>query len=277
MMLPQSYPYRGLLDENGVAYGVKHVQNKIRTSSMPYTMDIAEGNVTGHTAWSKHGYNAASGTSPETVWAGSTGLYPFLAAETQLTVESSNNVEDKAGGAGALTVYVNYLDDAFAQKTATATLNGTTPVNLSAADVYRVQNFRVATCGANGVPTGNLSLKAGGVTYGYIAAGFNKARTMVWTVPAGQVLYITQFIASAVGTKYARLINRANYDNKLNTVLARGMFMGYTEALLLNSTEVVNFDPPTRLPATTDLKIDVIAEAAGVNTSVQLRGWYETA
>ena len=278
-MIPMTYPNRGLIDENGLPYGVKHVLNKIRTSSMPYTYDIAEGNVANHTAWSKHGYNAQAGTAEETVWSGSAGLYPFLAAETQLTVQSTNELADIATGTGARTVYVNYLDDAFVAKTATASLHATDGrigVNLSASDVYRIQNFRVATTGTGGKPAGDLSLKAGGITYGFIAAGFNKARTMVWTVPTGKTLYITQFIASCAGTKYVRVINRANYDNASATILARGMFMGYTEAILLNSTEVVNFDPPTRLPATTDLKIDVIAEAAGSIVSVQLRGWYET-
>jgi hypothetical protein len=276
-MNEKNYPWTGLLDENGVPFGVKHVQNKPRVSSMPYAYDIAEGNVTGHTAWSKNGWNGTVGTSYETMWAGSAGLYAFPTAERQMTVVSSNNVDDKAGGAGALTVYVNYLDDAFTAKTATATLNGTTPVNLSAADVYRVQNFRVATCGANGVPTGNLTLAYSGTTYGYIAAGFNNSRTCVWTVPAGKVLYITSVMYSAAGTKYVRFTNRATYDNASSTALAAGMFMGYTEAVLLNDTFVKEFTCPTKLPAGTDLKVDVIAEAAGSVCSCRLGGWYETA
>jgi hypothetical protein len=279
-MIPMTYPYRGLLDENGVPYGVKHINNKPRVSSMPYLYDIAEGNVPNHTAWSKDGYNGTVGTSEETMWAGSDGLYPFLAAETQLTVESTNELNDIATGTGARTVYVYYLDDAFAPKVATATLHaadGRTPVNLSASDVYRIQNFRVATCGAVGKPVGSLSLKAGGVTYGFIAAGYNKARTCVWTVPAGKILYITSIMYTCAGTKYVRFTNRATYDNASSTVLAAGMFMGYTEAMLLNGVMTKELELPTRLPAGVDLKVDVLAEAAGSLCSCQLRGWYETA
>ena len=36
-----------LIDETGTAYGVTHIQNKIRTSSMPYLYDIAESNLSG--------------------------------------------------------------------------------------------------------------------------------------------------------------------------------------------------------------------------------------
>lgn len=47
------------VDENGLSYGIKHVGNKPRVSAMPYLYDIAEGNVSGHTAKSIMGYNAA--------------------------------------------------------------------------------------------------------------------------------------------------------------------------------------------------------------------------
>ena len=48
-----------LIDQNGAAYGVKHVGNKPRVSSMPYLYDIAEDNVPDHTVRSLLGYNAA--------------------------------------------------------------------------------------------------------------------------------------------------------------------------------------------------------------------------
>ena len=77
----------GFLDENGLPYGVKHVQNKPRVSSMDYLYDIAEGNVTGHTPWTKIGYNPAL-TTEEDIWSAG-GLYVFPAAATQMEVVSS--------------------------------------------------------------------------------------------------------------------------------------------------------------------------------------------
>mgnify|MGYP007044033092 CR=1 FL=1 len=46
-----------LFDESGVPYGVKHIANKPRVSSMPYTYDIAEENVPNHRTWSKNNMN----------------------------------------------------------------------------------------------------------------------------------------------------------------------------------------------------------------------------
>jgi hypothetical protein len=43
------------VNELGVPYGVKHINNKPRVSSMPYLYDIAEGNVTDHVPFAKLG------------------------------------------------------------------------------------------------------------------------------------------------------------------------------------------------------------------------------
>ena len=60
-----------LYDENDVAYGVKHYDNKPRVSCMPYTYDIAEGKATGHNYISKFGHNSDVAATLEDVWDGS--------------------------------------------------------------------------------------------------------------------------------------------------------------------------------------------------------------
>lgn len=59
----------GLVDENGLPYGVKHVNNKPRVSSVDYLYDIAEGNVSDHDPWTKIGYNDNIGLTQEPAWA----------------------------------------------------------------------------------------------------------------------------------------------------------------------------------------------------------------
>lgn len=83
-----------LRDESGVAYGVKHVQNKPRVSSMSYLYDIAEGNVSGHTAWTKIGYNPALVADTEAELWSATGAYVFPSAEQGLEVVSSSTNDD---------------------------------------------------------------------------------------------------------------------------------------------------------------------------------------
>lgn len=82
------------LDENGAAYGIKHVNNKPRISSMPYLYDIAEGNVSGHTSWSKIGFNGALVADTEADLWSATGVYTFPTAAAGMEVVSSDNTQD---------------------------------------------------------------------------------------------------------------------------------------------------------------------------------------
>jgi hypothetical protein len=245
---------------------------------MPYLYDISEGNVTGHEVWSKIGFNDAIGTTEETMWTNSS-QYVFPTVAGQMEVVSSDNTQDKSGGTGALTVRIGYLKSDYSESSVTLTLNGTVavPTGATHADIWRINSFRVMTTGTNNAPVGNLTLRpaGGGTTYGYIRAGKTRARTCVYTVPLGKTLYITSIAYSAVGTKYLLFTNHANFDQATSTILQRGLFHPFSEVALLNSSYTKELTTPTKLPATTDLKVSVIAEAAGSVGTCHLRGWIE--
>lgn len=84
-----------VVDENGAAYGVKNIDGKVRTSSMLYTYDIADGNVPGHSPLFKFGANDDIGTSFESVWKQG-GLYPWAAIDAAegIVKVSSDDVND---------------------------------------------------------------------------------------------------------------------------------------------------------------------------------------
>jgi hypothetical protein len=267
------------LDNTGVAYGFKQVDGKIRVSSMPYTYDIAEGNVADHRAWSKIGYNAAIGATEEEMWPVS-GAYVFPTGALTMTIVSDSAEDDAdktpAAGTGAYTVDVYYLTTGFVEKTVTITLNGTGAVQI-ATDVYRVQNARVATTGTAKTAVGNITIASGGTTYGYISAGRTRMRQCTWTVPIGKTLYITQIAFSCAdqsASKYTRFTTKANYDNLSGLVLPRGLWMPFNEVLLNNTAYMRELNPPTKLPATVDLKVSAMANSAAQGTCA-LRGWLE--
>ena len=92
-----------LIDEAGTAYGVKHINNKPRVSSMPYLYDIAEGNVTGHAAWTKIGFNPDIGTAEEDIWTvGGTYAWPAAGIQMQIVSASAKDV-----GARAITAFAD--------------------------------------------------------------------------------------------------------------------------------------------------------------------------
>jgi len=123
------------------------------------------------------------------------GVYPWPAAAGQPTVVSSS-ANDAAAGTGARTIAITYLDNLYAEKTETVTINGTGDVTMVADNVLRINNINVLTVGSGGVTAGNISVKIGSDTIGYIAAGNNCIRQGVYTVPAGRRLFIDTFNTS---------------------------------------------------------------------------------
>jgi hypothetical protein len=272
------YPSVRFVDEKLKEYGIKQVDNKPRVSSMPYLYDIAEGNVPGHSSWTKIGYTGSVVANTESdIWSKG-GVYAFPSSGIQMSVKSSDNTNDKAGGTGALKVTIYYLDSAWAEKTEEVTLNGTTAVDTAETDIYRINGFRVTAAGSTGKAAGNISLldKATGlITYGYITAGFTRARNSCYTVPAGKTLYVTQFVCgygySHNSTHYGRIYTRATYNDGVRTP---GIFYPYTECVVSNNSLFVPLSIPTKLPEKVDIKNSVLADYAGIAT-ITLRGWLE--
>jgi hypothetical protein len=274
----------GLVDENGDYYGIKHVNNKPRISSMPYLYDIVEGNVSGHEAWSKIGFNDDVDNATEDLWPYG-GLYTFPAAATKMDLVSSDNNDGKTGAptsTGARTVKIYGLLSDYSSASETITLDGTTPVTTT--NTYlRINNMRVMTAGTGGVPIGNLTLsETGGTTYryGYIRAGFTRQRQMIYTVPLGKTLYVTDYMISGTNASaghWCRFTLRSNYDEKSDTVLATTLFMPHFEVQVVDQVVTHQFALPIKFKATSYIRMQVLSDAGAANEicSAALRGWLE--
>jgi hypothetical protein len=267
----QFYMFR--VDRNG----------QLRVQSVPYTTDIAKGNETGKASWSKIGFCAGVNATERDIAPWMTSSYVFPTEEKAMTIVSSADNDDPgfATPTGAWTVTVYYLNSLFEEKSKTVTLDGKTPVAI-ASDMYRVNNARIATAGTLLAAVGNLTIASGGVTYGYISATKTRQRQCVWTVPLGKNLLISEIVFTAAKqavSQYARFTTRANFDDKSGTVLQRGLFMPFNEVILANASFARQLNPPTKLPATTDLKVSVISSSNSdtVDVTCALRGWTEVA
>jgi len=134
------------------------------------------------------------------------------------------------------TVEINYLDNLGAEQTEIVTLNGITPVNTVATNIWRVNQFHTKTADitttGNGEAAGDITLKnvAGTITYAQITAGGNHSRHGFFTIPAGMDGNITSATISVGGTTVGRFLRtnlRATCDH--NGVLTPGIF--HTSAL----------------------------------------------
>jgi hypothetical protein len=248
--------------------------------AQPYLQALAEGDIPGHVQWEKIGYTPTMTTAESVLWS-KAGAYVFPAAGgIQMAVASSSATDDLAAGAGCQQVTIGYLDANYAEQSETVTLNaanGTTRVNTVATNILRVNSFRVVRAGANGKPTGNISLTntAGTVTYSYITAGYTRARNSNYCVPHGKKLYVVQanlgFGYSVNQTHYARLYIRANQNNG---ALVAGIFYPFAEVIAQGGTIPVSFESPLKFVEHVDVFVGGIATVSGIATSV-MRGWVE--
>jgi len=168
-----------IIDENGAAYGVKHISNKMRVASTPYGYDVAEGNIADHEAFGIIGYTPVMTTVRSDIWSAA-GAYVWPAAEMQMELHSSENTNDiatviKSGTAsgGSTTTLIDVAKD-FTAATAVAvgdcvildgtdewgyvtSLTGTTQLNIAggfseggsaSGQAYRVVDYS-STSGAH--------------------------------------------------------------------------------------------------------------------------------
>lgn len=254
----------------------------LRVCSQEYLDAIAEGDIAGHTPWSKIGYRESSTSGVEVAVSPqlSAAEYVFpTTAQTMKAVSDSTNDDGSPVGTGAQIITVYYLDGSYAEKSVDVTMDGTTPVTI-ATDCFRINNVRIKAAGALNATAGNISItnSAGTVIYGYIRAGKTRQRQCIWTVPAGKTLYVCEITFSAANmgsTKYSRFTTKATYDEKSSTVLRPELFMPSNEVALMNGSYIRRLNPATRLPATTDLKVVATTNDTGSMLSCALRGWIE--
>jgi len=136
----------------------------------------------------KFGQNTDIDTgTAEDVWTGPTAtLVPPTQARIH-SLASTDNVDDKAGGDGALTVEVQYLDTDWLEATEVVTLDGTTPVAMTGAAVF-INRMFVKTAGANGINTGVISATAAvdATVSSTIPAGEGQTQQAVYAIPANK-------------------------------------------------------------------------------------------
>jgi hypothetical protein len=252
--------------------------------SQDYFLGIAEGDVSGHSLFSKIGYTAGCTTTETDVWVGATA-YQFPASAMQMEVVSSSaNDASTSTGVGKVRIY--YLKDDYTEATTDVWTNGTTPVATTVNDIYRVNNFRVVSFGATTQTykaIGKIDVRhvvTDASVYSSIAIGQTRARNSVYTVPHGKTLYITSM---AVGfTKTSTTGNpgiatlRATYDDKANSLLTAGLFfMPYAEINHQDGMYSREFHVPLRFPAHTDLKVSVLCNQSATVATSSIRGWLE--
>ena len=237
----------------------------LRGATEPFELQVNRGLVPFHKIATQSGYNAAAGTSDETVWDGSS-LYTYPAAATVMKV-SSSSANDTAAGTGARTVYVSGLDSAGAEAVEVVVLNGQTAVS-TATVFYRIFSVLVLTAGSGATAAGTIYIGEGTVTagvpatiYGQIVNDNNRTLMAMFTIPAGYTGYVTSAFASTGGNS-----GSADYTNiSFASRTYGGVFaIGGRSTLQQGSVGTTDIVYSNGIPAWTDIEIRA-SGSAGTN------------
>ncbi len=266
-----------VVDYNGNPIGLKHIENKLRVSSMPYVYDVAEGNVPNHSSHSSFGRAFNVNQAEVELWEVG-GAYKFPGAPMQMQVVSSSP-GDAPGGAGARQVKIYYLDASYIERTEIINLNGTTPVNTAAADILRINDFHVTDAGSSKCSAGNIDIRnlTGTEIYSRVSASRNASLQAIWTVPDGYTLYLTAWKCGAFQTQggITFIMLRTTSDHEGN--LTPGLFMHKDIIFLYNNHALVPFAAPVKIPSRADVKLTGYADKPNSLATILggFEGWYE--
>lgn len=212
-----------------------------------------------------------------TLWNGPTNTYVFPTVGQQMRIVSTS-ASDTAAGTGARTMHIHYLDSNYLPKEETITMNGTTPVNTVATDIFRINAMHVVSKGSSLTAVGAISLTnlAGTVTYAYQEANTNSSRQAVFTVPAGVTGYITHWQASSGST--------GNHFCQIRLAATSMDGTSYPDVMLVQDEQgtqnggiAITFPTPLPIPAKTDVELFAISDNPNANVIAMgsIMGFFE--
>jgi len=150
--------------------------------SKEFYLEIAKGNITGHSKVNKFGRNPtiASGATEE-LWSVSTNRTRLTVAATMEAISTSNADSDSGGSnpasTGARIITIQGLDNNWADASEDITMDGTTASTATITSFFRINRAFVKTTGTYGVAnTGTITIRVSG-------AGSTQAQ---WEVGKGQ-------------------------------------------------------------------------------------------
>ncbi|MHA1400160.1 MAG: hypothetical protein ACTSQE_07410 [Candidatus Heimdallarchaeaceae archaeon] len=156
-------------------------------------LEIAKGNVTGHSGVNKFGHVEDIDISdvPVDIWNGGSVWVAPTAARTHDIV--SDDVNDDVGDTGARTINIQGLDSNWELQEEVIPMNGTT--NVATANTYvRIFRMYVVTVGSSLTNEGNITATAqvDGTVTAAITTGKGQTLMAIYTIPAGKTGYITK-------------------------------------------------------------------------------------
>ena len=189
-----------------------------------FNLQVARGQIPGHSTLNIYGYQSAVGTSFIPVWENAAD-YTFPVSATVMYLSGSNG--DTA------TITINGLDANYNIISESVVLNGSTPVATTKS--YLRINGMFVSVGSATNPAGAVYLKNSGgtVTYAQINAGVGRTQSAIYTVPAGYTFFLQRvaIYTSLNGNDYVTYRNKTISSNGVVQLTQQAPFAMSYDAL----------------------------------------------
>jgi len=227
----------------------------------PFELQVARGQVTGHSLQNIFGYQAALTTTMYPVWE-NLSAYTYPASATTMLLYSSSPSDTN------VSVLINGLDANFNPISETLVLtNGATGVT-TVNSYLRINGMILASGVAN---VGKLSLSNAGKTgtYAAMSIGLGKTQAAIYTVPAGYTFYLTRVdINAAIAAGGVASVNYQVYSkNNVSGVALTVLETSFTQNFSIR--RVVPFAYTEK----TDLQWQASADTGTIQIGVNVEGY----
>jgi hypothetical protein len=150
----------------------------------PFDLQVARGQISGHSILSIFGYQPSVTTTSIPVWENA-AAYTYITAASTLTLVSTSASDNTSAS-----VFINGLDANFVPISETLALNGTTDVT-TVNSYFRVNSMVLVTPGTSqSTNVGTITLKQTTNTISRINIGVGRSQSTIYTVPAGYSFYL---------------------------------------------------------------------------------------
>ena len=171
----------------------------------PFDVQVARGQIMGHSTQNIYGYQTAVTTSNIPLWENA-AAYVYPVSATSMNLVSSN-------AADTATILITVLNASYVLTTESVVLNGTTPVATTNA-FLRINSMQVSA-GSLTNPAGVITLKdpTNTTTYAQINTGIGRTQMSIFTVPAGYTFYLSRVDCnSSFNGNNANFVTYKNYS-----------------------------------------------------------------
>lgn len=235
---------------------------RLTSPSSEFFLDVAKGNVVGHSDIHKFGKNEdVSTTIFDTIWNGGGSYTGFDAVGAETVTIVSGSANDTAAGTGLRTLRLYGLDANGLQQTEDVTLSGT-GTTTSTLTYLRLDRARGLTAGSLGHNEGDITIRQSvttAVIFAVVPATYNTTMIAAYTIPFDKTGYITTQAVS-IANKQSAFV-----DVRLQVRGPGSVFTVNGEAAVSSTgTGFIErkFETPPKLPAGTDLFIEGKASAS---------------